>query len=83
VCDCSSRSRVRLLARSEPSTLVKLLLRLFNAMSVYPETLARQEEYEHEWIKGTHTGLRLRAQLLRTDLVCVRARQTRTRRRNS
>ncbi len=37
---------------SDPSTLVGLLLRLFNAMSVYPETLARQEEYEHEWMKG-------------------------------
>lgn len=36
---------------SDPSTLVGLLLRLFNAMSVYPETLARQEEYEHEWMK--------------------------------
>jgi hypothetical protein len=66
------------LARSEPSTLVKLLQRLFNAMSVHPETLARQEEYEHEWIKGMHwPSSQWLSRLELTPLclfVCARAR---------
>jgi hypothetical protein len=33
--------------------LVKLLQRLFKAMSVYTETLSKDEENEHEWMKGS------------------------------